>query len=123
MSPHRLDLEGQPAHERRTDTDSWARLTSTLERYKVFWLLAFAFGGWLGNRITEPLSAVPVLKAQNQAIMARLDTAEKDRKDIAQVLKIFSKVICAGLSSSDRYKYDIDCKELPLPSVKLKGGL
>ena len=94
-----------------------------LERYKVFWLLAFAFGGWLGTRLTQPLAVVPVLQQQNVAIMARLDTADKDRKDIAQVLKIFGKVICAGLSSSDRYKYDINCQELPLPAVKLKGGL
>ena len=114
----RLTPEGELAHERATDNDSWARLTSTLERYKVFWLLAFAFGGWLRTRLTQPLSVVPVLQAQNAVILHRLDAADSSRAEMGQVLKVFGKFICAQMTAGDRYRYDIDCKELPPPDLK-----
>lgn len=115
----RLNESGQPAHDRQVDKDPLARLMSMFERYKVFWLLAFGLGGWFGTKITQPLSAVPILQAETKAfqieVRARLDTADTDRKAMTQVLKVFAKVICAGLTSVDRYKYDINCRELPAP--------
>lgn len=126
----RRDPTGRVIHERDDDFDVVAKVARFIERYKIVWIAVVAASAWLGHHLVEPLDAIPVVQAQViqlrdsvHDVNKRLDKADEDRAAIVQVIKVFGKVICAGLSSSDRYKYDIDCRDLPVPDTKTKGGL
>lgn len=121
---------------RAEERDVWARAGRIYEHYKLawaFWLVFATALAWGIKHIYEPLEAVPDLQAQvtRQAVVAkanfdtvktRLDAADRDRGDILQVLKVFGKFICIQMTAEDRYKYDINCRELPKPEVKPKEG-
>lgn len=134
MTPHRrTDGDGHEIHERVTDRDIWARMSVTADRYKLvwgFWLIVFSAFGWVTKSYLEPLRAVTPLQAQtvriekkiDSLVIPRLDQADQDRKDIAQVLKVFGKILCAQTSAADRYKYDINCRtDIPAPDPKPTG--
>jgi hypothetical protein len=118
--PPEIDM----APVREENRDIWARAEAVFNHYKIawaFWGLFAAVVGWGFRNVKEPLEAVPVLQAQNVKIIARLDTADQDRKDISRVLKIFGRILCTQVTPSDRYKYDIDCSRLPPPELPTKG--
>jgi hypothetical protein len=131
--PPEIDM----APVREENRDVWARAQTIYERFKLAWAYWIGFAilfTWAMIHIIEPLEAVPILQAQVSkqdlstranfdTVKARLDTAETDRKDITQVLKVFGKFICLQMNAEDRYKYDINCGDLPKPSAKPKGGL
>lgn len=120
--PPEIDM----APVREENRDVWARAQSAFDHYKLAWAFWIAFSSalaWGIIHIKEPLEAVPTLQAQNLMIIARLDTADQDRKDIARVLKIFGRILCTQVTASDRYKYDIDCSKLPPPDPAEKGGV
>jgi hypothetical protein len=123
----RTDGTGHLIQERETDRDIWARLDVVSRRYKLiwgFWLLVLPMVGWVARNYLEPLRSIPSLQVQVEDIKAnvdtvivpRLDQADQDRKDMAQMLKVFGKILCAQTSASDRYKYDINCRtDIPAP--------
>lgn len=127
--PRRMDdpPEIDMAPVREENRDIWARAESVFNHYKVAWAFWVVVSGavmWGLVHIKEPLEAVPLLQAQNAKIIARLDTADQDRKDISRVLKIFGRILCTQVSATDRYKYDIDCTKLPPPTEPAeKAGL
>lgn len=110
------DIDMAPVREESRDI--WARLQTAYDHYKLawaFWIIMTSAITWTLIHVKQPLEAVPVLQAQNTKILARLDTADQDRKDISRVLKIFGRILCTQVSPTDRYKYDIDCSKLPPP--------
>jgi hypothetical protein len=119
MAEHRrrTDENGIMVHERAEDRDAWARLAHTVERYKVLWIVGMVVAGWIGSRIIQPLSAVSVLSAQQVQIITRLDKADMDRRDLADVLKVVVRIQCFQLGANDRAKYNINCADIPLPSI------
>lgn len=113
---------------REENRDIWAKAQRVFDHYKLAWAFWLTFStalAWGIVHIKQPLEAVPVLQAQNRVIIQRLDEADQDRKDMAQLLKTFGRILCPMVSPSDRYKYDIDCSKLPAPEPTQKnpGGL
>lgn len=131
--PPGIDMAPVRAEER----DVWARAGRVYEHYKLAWAFWIVFAtslAWGIKNIYEPLATVPALQAQVarqdtvtranfDTVKSRLDAAEVDRRDMAQILKIFGKVLCASTDPLDRYKYDIKCSDLPAPLPKAKAGI
>jgi hypothetical protein len=128
--PPHIDM----APVREENRDIWARAQSVYDHFKLAWLFWVAFAGlltWAMMNIIQPLQAVPKLQAQStgierkidSVIVPRLDHADQDRRDIAQVLKVFGKILCAQTTPADRYKYDINCRrDVPAPDPIPPGG-
>lgn len=114
---------------RAEERDRWARLEKFVNHYKLawaFWLVMSGVATWIGINIIRPLQSVQPLQAQVarqdtamkanfDTVKARLDTAEVDRRDMAQVLKVFGKFICRQMTADERYTYDVNCRDLPTP--------
>ena len=114
----RVDEEGHTAHERYTDHDAWARLDKWASRYKIawgFWLILLGVGSWVGSRVVQPLQVIPVVLAQQTAIVQRLDKGDVDRDDMRAILKVLIRMQCLQLDPIDRAKLAIDCRDIPLP--------
>lgn len=119
----RLDENGNSAHERASDIDIWARLSTWGDRYKavwVFWLLAGGVVTYITKNYLGPLAEVSVVQGQVMDIRASIDTLKRgqeagtqERRDLANILKIVVRIECLNLPHSDRAKYGIDCSTIP----------
>lgn len=116
----RRDEDGVELHERSTDSDRWARFGEIVEHYKLawaFWIIVASAAGWFSNQVVQPLKDIPTIKATQDTLARQLKEAEADRTDIKNVLKIAIKMLCAQTSAADRFKYGIDCAQIPLPEL------
>jgi hypothetical protein len=133
----RTDHNGNTAHERKTDADYIARLGETIERYKIFWLIIMAILGWWGRTIMEPLRTAAQTTAEvrlinqkiDSVIVPRLDVADQDRAQMIRIqetqtkqIGTLSRLTCLHTSLVDRVKIDINCKDIPIETPRLKGG-
>lgn len=118
---------------REENRDVWAKAQTVYDHFKLAWAFWLGFAAlltWAIINIIEPLQAVPKLQAQSTGIekkidsvvVPRLDQADADRKDMAQILKVFGKILCAQTSPADRYKYDINCRR-DVPPPDPTGGI
>jgi len=107
-------------HERAGDNDAWARFGEIVEHYKLawaFWIIVATAAGWISHSIVQPLKDIPHIKAQQDTLSMQMRTADADREDIKNVLKIAVKMLCAQTSAGDRFKYGIDCAAIPTPEL------
>lgn len=114
----RVDENGDTLHERRTDTDAWARLDAWATRYKIawgFWLILVGVGSWVGSRVVRPLDQVPVIAAGHREIMSRLDSGDQDRAVLQNILLVLVRVQCLQMGRIDRAKLNLDCRDIPFP--------
>jgi hypothetical protein len=114
----RQDGNGNDIRQRREDRDPWMRLSHALERYKILWIVALGVSAWLGSRIIQPLNQVTVLTAQAERVLNRLDKADEDRTKMDNVVAILVRMQCLQLDDRDRAKINLDCRDIPLPTLR-----
>lgn len=108
---------GQPARERVTDKPL-GKIEAFLERHwRTLMTLIITVFGWYAANVYQPIKAIPDLIQRDSLRAAQHNKIEETVDRLDRGFLILSRINCFTLDAVDRIKYDINCRDIPLPEA------
>lgn len=123
----RTDERGVPVQERYSDRSRHRKLEAFLEdNWRTIMTLVIAACTWYAANVYGPIKAIPALVQRDSSravdhseLFHKIETTDKKVDRMEGAILTLSRISCFSLDVADRAKYDINCKDIPLPE---RGG-